>query len=331
MQNAVQIPEVMKAAAIDEFGPPEKVIHIEQLRVPKPGDRQILIQVEMAGVGNWDPDIVTGEFLDTKPHFPRVLGSDGEGTVVAVGPRVRRFSIGDRVYGWGLGNPKGGFYAEYAAIPETMAAPIPNTVKPREAGALAVDGITALEGLEYARILPGKALMIFGASGGIGHLAVQLAKRLEARVFAVASGPDGVKLVERLGADRAVDGHRDDVAKAAHEFSPSGYHAALVASGRDGWERELKNMRHAGRVVYPHGVEPEPKAPRGVRVIGYDGEPHPDKFNRLNELIGKGPFHVELYRSYPLEELPRALHDVRAHHLGKLAVQVKNGVTGGRR
>ncbi len=255
MQNAVQIPEVMKAAAIEEFGPPEKVLRIEQLRVPKPGDREILIQSELAGVGNWDPDIVTGELLDMKPHFPRVFGSDGEG----------------------------------------------------------------------------KALVIFGASGGIGHLAVQLAKRLEARVFAVASGPDGVELVERLGADRAVDGHRDDVAKAAHEFSPNGDHAALVASGRDGWERELKNMRHAGRVVYPNGVEPEPKAPRGVRVIAYDGEPHPDKFNRLNELIGKGPFHAELYGSYPLEEVPRALHDVRAHHLGKLAVQVKNGVTGGRR
>src|SRR5262249_57766568 len=108
-----------------------------------------------------------------------------------------------------------GFYAEYVAVHEENVAPIPKGLDPEEAGALGADGVTALRGLaDQLDLRPGERLMVFGASGGVGHIAVQLAKRMGAKVLAVASGPDGVALVKRLGADAAVDGRKDDVASA---------------------------------------------------------------------------------------------------------------------
>ena len=92
----------------------------------------------------------------------------------------------------------------------------------KQAAVLPTDGLTALKGLEVLELQPDEAVMIYGASGGIGHLAVQLAKRLGVRVFAVASGEDGAAFVKRLGADAVVDGHSDIVLEQAREFAPDG-------------------------------------------------------------------------------------------------------------
>src|SRR4051812_34328160 len=178
------IPETMKAAAIDRFGGPE-VIHTQSLPVPKPGANDVLIQLDTAGIGVWDPYVREGEIPTRDPGFPRVIGNDGAGTVAAAGERVTRFRVGERVYAYSM---DGGFYAEYVAVNEDNVAPIPPGVDPEEAGALGADGVTALRGLEdELRLEAGERLMIFGASGGIGHIAVQLAKRMGAKVLAVAS------------------------------------------------------------------------------------------------------------------------------------------------
>jgi NADPH:quinone reductase-like Zn-dependent oxidoreductase len=164
--------------------------------------------------------------------------------------------------------------------------------------------------------------MVFGASGGIGHIAVQLAKRMGARVLAVASGSDGVQLVRRLGADEAIDGHRQDPAEAARRFATHGLDAALVLVSGEGLSEALETVKKAGRVAYPNGVEPEPEVPEGVRLLGYDGTPGREAFDRLNRLIGSGPFHVELGGVYPLEDAARAHREIDQHHLGKLALRV---------
>lgn len=317
----MEIPSEMRAAAIDHFGPPD-VVHTEILPVPRPGRHEILVKVANAGVGTWDPDLVDGSFQDMKPHFPRVIGSDGAGTVVAVGPGVTRFAEGDRVYGWGLGNPKGGFFAEFAAIREHDAAPIPENLSFDEAGGLAVCGITALQGLEELDLSAGDPLIIFGASGGVGHVALQLAEILGLRVFAVASKEDGVDLVHRLGADRAAEGHSRALVKQLREFAPDGFAGALVLAGGKGWKKELELVREGGVVAWPNGVEPVPAAPRGVDRRAFDGEGSPSAFERLNELISRGPFHIELSRKYRLDEAAQALRDVQRHHIGKLAIEI---------
>ena len=108
------------------------------------------------------------------PHFPYVLGSEGAGRIVAIGEKVRRFYEGDYVYGFvDARNPKGGFYAEYTAVNEDQVWPVPVKLTTERAGALPIDGGTALRGLRDVLALKrGETLMVFGASGGMGHLAL---------------------------------------------------------------------------------------------------------------------------------------------------------------
>ncbi len=313
------IPAQMKAAAFDRYGGPE-VLHTETLPVPRPGGKQVLVRLDSAGIGVWDPEVRSGEIELGPSGFPRIIGNDGAGEVVAVGDGARRFRAGDRVYAYSM---EGGFYAEYVALDEDAVAPIPPGLSAEEAGALGADGVTALRGLDdQLHVAAGQALMVYGASGGIGHLAVQLAKRMGARVLAVASGRDGVALVRKLGADAAVDGKRGDVARAARDFAPGGLDAALVLVHGESLGPALAAVRKGGRVAHPNGVEPAPSAPEGVTVLAYDGEPSPDAFERLNRLVAAGPFHVELGRVYPLEDAARAHREIGKHHLGKLALRI---------
>jgi NADPH:quinone reductase-like Zn-dependent oxidoreductase len=313
------IPAQMRAAAFDRYGGPE-VLHTETLPVPKPGPKQVLIRLDSAGIGVWDPYLRSGEVEFGKSGFPRIIGNDGAGEVVAVGGRVRRFHVGDRVYAYSM---EGGFYAEYVALDADDVAKIPQGLTAEEAGALGADGVTALRGLEdQLQLKPREALMVYGASGGIGHLAVQLAKRMGAKVLAVASGPDGVELVRKLGADAAVDGRKDDVARAARDFAPAGLDAALVVVHGESLQAALTAVRMGGRIAHPNGVEPVPKAPEGVKLIAYDGDPGRDALDRLNRLIAAGPFHVMVGRTYPLDDAARAHREIGQHHLGKLAMRI---------
>lgn len=314
---------VMHAAALDKFGGIE-TIKFRELPLPEVGPDEVLIRIESAGVGVWDSFEREGGFAETmqsKPKFPYVLGWEGAGTIEAVGPGVSSFKVGDRVYAGGIPNPKGGFYAEYAVINQDFVSPIPGKLTTEQASVILVDGTTALRGLEDTLGLkPGETLIIFGASGGIGHIAVQLAKRMGARVFAVASGKDGVTLAKRLGADVAVDGHNDDVIAAARKFAPAGIDAALVTSGGEAADEALKSLRDGGRVAYPTGVEPEPQVPTGISVHRFDGNTDREVIGRLNRLIDSGPFEVLIARSFPLKQAAEAHRALKTHFLGKLAL-----------
>jgi NADPH:quinone reductase len=320
------MPETMRAAALDTFGGIDQ-LETKELPVPGVGADEVLIRNECAGIGEWDPFEMSGGFheegAEAPARFPYVPGSDCAGTVVAVGDRVDRFSPGDRVYAITLVNPKGGSYAEYVAVSQDRVSHIPQGLSVREAGVLPVDGITALRGLDDTlAIEPGETVMIFGASGGVGHLAIQLAKRMGARVFAVASGRDGVELAERLGADGAADGREPDVAAKARAFAPDGIDAALVTAGGEATDRALEAMRDGGRIAFPNGVMPEPRARDEVDVQGYDGEPGAEAIEELNRLISAGPFEVVIERSFDLEHAADALRAVQGHHLGKLALRL---------
>lgn len=316
--------KTMRAVALDRFGGPE-TLKVQTVPIPEVAADEILIHVEAAGVGAWDPFEREGGFVEVlgRPaKFPYVLGTDGAGTVAAVGGKVKEFKEGDRVYALELGNPKGGFYAEYAAVKADNASVIPGSLTMDQAAVLPTDAITGLKGLDVLDLQPDETVMIFGASGGIGHLAVQLAKRMGARVFAVASGEDGVRLAKQLGADEAVDGRSDNVLEVAKEFASGGIDAALVTAGGDATDRALSAIRSGGRVSYPNGVEPAPKPPAGVTVEAYDGEGGREAIEELNRLIEAGPFKVHVHRTFPLDQAAAAQAALEEHHLGKIALKV---------
>jgi NADPH:quinone reductase-like Zn-dependent oxidoreductase len=317
-----KLPKEMRAAALDHFGSPD-VVHTEQLPVPRLAQHDVLVRVGIAGVGTWDPELVSGSYEDVRAKFPRVLGSDGAGTVVAVGTRVRRFAAGDRVYGWGYANKKGGFFSEYAVIDEHKLAAIPEGLAFEEAGVLAVSGITALQGLEQLGLEGrGEKIAVFGASGGLGHIAVQLARAMGLRVFAVASGDDGVALVKRLGVDAVAEGHDKSLVRELRSFAPGGLDGAVVFAGARGWERELGLLKDGAVAAWPNGVEPAPIVRAGSDGISYDGEPSRAAFDRLNELVAQGPFHVEIAARFGLSDTSHAIAAVQHHHLGKVAVVI---------
>lgn len=316
--------KTMRAVAIDRFGG-FTTLRVRALPMPDVEPDEIRIRLESAGVGVWDPFEREGGFAElhgTEPKFPYILGSDGAGTVVEVGEQVHRFKEGDRAYVFGLGNPKGGCYAEYIVVKAEKASPIPEKLTTEKAGAMPVDAMTALRGLDDTLGLKkGESVLVFGASGGVGHLAVQLAKRMGARVLAAASGKDGVKLVKRLGADAVVDGHKDDVAKAARKFARKGLDAALLTAGGEAADRALEAVRDGGRVAYPHGVRPEPRVRTEVSAQGYDGTPDPEAIERLNRLIEAGPFDVHIARTFTLDQVAEAHRALESHYLGKLALR----------
>jgi len=315
--------QMMRAVAIDEYGGIDKM-KPRKLPVPEVANDEILVRVETAGVGVWDPFEREGGFAKeygVKAHFPLVLGTDGAGTVEEVGREVHNLKRGDRVYGINLMSPKGGFYAEYTAVKANNAAMIPQALSTRDAGVLAVDGVTALDGLDKTlHLKEGESILILGASGGVGHLAVQLAKRMKARVLAVASGQDGVEFVKRLGADKVIDGHKEDILKAAREFAPKGLDAALLTTGGKAAKQAIAALREGGRAAYPNGVEDVPKGTDGVKVTNYNAEPDPGTFAKLNKLIEGGPFEVHIARTFKLEDAAEAQRALESHYIGKLAL-----------
>ena len=320
-----QTHETMRGIALNQFGGAD-VLKIQTLPMPDIEPDEVLIRVQTAGVGEWDPFEREGgyaEMTGAEPKFPYVLGSEGAGTIAAVGDQVRQFKTGDQVYSPAFLNPKGGFYAEYAVVKANLVAPVPDYLTLPQAGVMSGVGITALRGLEDTlKLKSGESILIFGASGGIGHIALQLAKKMGARVFAVASGADGVDLARELGADEVVDGHKDDVLSAIRAFAPSGLDAALLTAGGDVAEKALEGLRAGGRVAYPNGIQPEPTLRDGIEIIGYNGEPEPDILKRFSRMIKEGPLVIHIAHTYPLEEAADAHKALDEHYLGKLALHV---------
>jgi NADPH:quinone reductase-like Zn-dependent oxidoreductase len=304
----MKIPKRMNTAAVDRFGPPA-AIRMHRMAVPQPGPDEILIRVETAGIGSWDASIRDGTWRRPgRPAFPLVLGTDGAGIVVAKGARARGVRIGDHVYAYEFGNPKGGFYAEYATVKANHAARVPPGLPPLQAGAAAPTALTALQGVVgVLRLRKGETVLVFGASGAVGSLAVQFAKHRGARVLATASGRSAAALVRSLGADAVIDARRDDAADRLWKLAPRGIDAALAFAGGDSLERCLDLMRPGGRVAFPNGVEPGPPRRRcALRLASYDLVVSPRCFARLARCIAATPIRIPIAEVFSLADAARA-------------------------
>ena len=319
------IPTTMRAAAIDGFGAPE-VLKLRTLPVPAPAAGEVLIRIDTAGVGSWDAEIRGGWSPGGKIEFPYVLGYEGSGTVASLGSHEHRFKIGDHVYAYSWNNPNGGFYAEYAAVPAEKVELIPKRLDLVHAGAMPISGLTALQGIDdVLQLRRDEHILIHGASGGVGTIAIQFARLRHARVFASASGQDGVKLTLRLGAHAAVDGKEEDIAEAARRFAPNGVEAVLALAGGTGFQKCLDATRKGSRVAYPNGVEPVPGERKGIAMLAYDAVAGIEEFEKLNRVIMEANplIDVPIAGTYSLASAAKAHERIEEGHvLGKIVVRI---------
>jgi NADPH:quinone reductase len=317
------IPDTMKAAAVDRFGPPS-ALTLHDVPVPKPGPDEVLIAIETAGIGSWDASIRDGSWRKPgRPRFPLVPGVDGAGIVVARGARVRRIQLGDRVYAYEFGNRQGGFYAEFAAAKAEHVGRVPKGLDLRDAGAVAATGLTALQGIDALGLRPGHAVLIFGASGAVGTMAVQFARQRGAQVIATASGAAPSRLVRKLGAHRVIDARQTESTDQLRTLAPDGLDCVLALAGGDELERCLDFMRLKGRVVYPNGIEPVPIARRTFQVRAFDAVANRREFDKLNRHLGNGRIRVPIAAAYPLGKAAQAHRRLdREHVLGRMVLQL---------
>lgn len=318
------VPDTMKAAAIDHFGPPS-ALALHQLPVPRPGPGEVIISVDTAGIGSWDTSIRDGSWRKPgRAHFPLVPGVDGAGTVVAKGSRVRHVRIGDQVYAYEFGNRQGGFYAEFAAVEGKHVGRVPRGVSLRDAGALATTGLTALQGLDALRLRARQTVLIFGATGAVGTIAVQLAAQRGAIVIATASGTVATRLVRRLGATHAIDARRPDAPELLRKYAPGGLDCVLALAGGRELEHCLDFVRPGGRVAHPNGIEPAPAPRPTMRVHSYDAVASPSEFAKLNRHLTRARLRVPITARYSLAQAAQAHRRLEHDHVsGRMIFQIR--------
>ncbi|MEN5060453.1 NADP-dependent oxidoreductase [Luteimonas sp. TWI1416] len=294
--------------------------------IPLPGPEQVLIRVLSAGFGHWDVLERDGRLPGTIVHAsaPWIGGAEGAGTVVEVGAHVQRLREGDRVCGLALPcAPRYGFHAQFALVDADRAWRIPARLPLHHAAALPVDGGLAMHAVAHVLGLgAGDTLLLLGASGGIGHMALQFARQRGARVLAVVSGANGIALAERLGADMAIDGRRQDLAAALRIFAPEGPTASLLTASDAGIARiAVDALRPGGRIAWPHGVTPPP-ARADIAATGFGAHAGATSMQAACRAIERGPFHLHVGARLPLSRISDAERVLTAHHLGRVVLDI---------
>ncbi len=309
---------LMRAIAQDRYGAPD-VLELRTTERPTPADHHVLIEVEAAGVDRGVWHLVTGMpyivrlagFGLTRPKQP-VPGMDVSGRVVAVGSAVRRFQVGDAVFGIGTGT-----FAEYAVADESKLAHRPAGVDAETAAVTAISGITALQALrDVGRVRRGQRVLVLGAAGGVGSFAVQLARHMGARVTGVASGPK-LELVRSLGAEHAIDYATTDALDGSRR-----YDLIIDTGGRRPVRRLRKALARRGTLVIVGGEDGGPGGfGRQLRALAlspfvrqrlttFVSAERGADIEELAELLATGDLRPVVDRCYALEDAPTAIVDL---------------------
>lgn len=275
----------MRAALLREFGTPLILTEIDK---PDAGPGQVLVHIRASGVNPLDTKIRAGKAAHARRTLPAVLGLDLAGVVEQVGAGVSGFAPGDEVYGMtgGVGDLQGSL-AEYAAVDARLLAHKPASLSMREAAALPLVVITAWEGLiDRAQVRPGHKVLIHGGAGGIGHVAVQIARARGADVFATAS-PSRLEVVERLHAT-PIDHTTTPVQEyVAQHTGGEGFDVIFDTVGGAVLDASFAAVRTStGHVVSALGWGTHSIAPLSFRGATYSGV-----FTLLPLLTGRGREH----------------------------------------
>lgn len=307
----------MKAAYIEKTGPPEVIVYGDREK-PTPEGAQVLVRVGAVAVNPIDTYIRSGAIPMPLP-LPYIIGCDLAGTVEAIGPEVRRFEVGQRVWGSNQGlMGRQGTFAEYAAVDEQWLYHTPDTVDDPLAAANALVGITAWLGLvRDARLAAGETLFVNGGSGGVGSTVVQMAKALDARVVTTAGSDEKVAVCRALGADLAINYKTQDVDAALAEFAPGGVNVWWETLREPDFERTVGHLAMGGRMILMAGRDARPIFPVGpfyvkdCRLLGFAMFNAPADQQRaaaddINGWLTSGKLKPRIDRMLPLSDAAAA-------------------------
>jgi NADPH2:quinone reductase len=308
----------MRAIVVDRFLEPSE-LRVSEAPEPVVRPGTLLVEVRAAGCNFFDILMLKGQY-QVKPSFPFVPGAEVAGDVIAVGPGVEGFQVGDRVFG----SPGLGAFAERALLPAAGAWKLPAAMPYEQGAAFPIVYPTSWAGLVLrARLEPAETLLVHAAAGGVGIAAVQIGKALGARVLATAGGADKLEVARRAGADVAIDYLEEDfAARVMAETGGRGADVIYDSVGGDVFDRSLKCIAWNGRLLvigFASGRIPEVKANRillkNIAVVGlhwgayamHEPKRIPETFEALFDLYAQGRIAPVVYRAYPLEAVSEAL------------------------
>lgn len=309
----------MRAAVLRRTGPPD-VLELKDVPVPAVKRGHVLLALDYASVGSWDAAQRSGAWGEIPPG--RILGADGSGTVAAVGSDVRRLRNGERVYAYSYDNPEGGFYAEFVSVLADRVERVPEQLDQKTAGAIPCVGLTAHSGLRVLKAKRAQTLLVYGASGGVGSLAVWLGAHAIGVAAIGSARSDAHEYVRALGASHAIDPHSSQREAVIKRVAPHGFDIALVTAAGDDLRPFLEHLRPQAAFAYPNGVEPEPRID-GHPGYAFDGEMSHQAFERLNEAIGSRsiPLRIQVYSLEDVVEAHRRIE--QGHVIGKIVLRIR--------
>src|SRR5438094_4145324 len=289
----------MKAVRIERYGN-EEVVALAEVERPTPGDNELLVKVRAAAVNpvDWKIRDGLGDIFGLKP--PLILGCEVAGTVEALGSRVKDFVAGDEVHGY-LSAYSGG-YAEYVAAPASEFVRKPKHINFDTAASMPVAALTAWQGIfDHGELASGQRILITGASGAVGSMAVQLAKNKGAYVIGTGSGRNK-EFVRQLGADEFID-----YKNAKFEDKVSGLDVVFDTVGGDTQERAFQTLKRAGVLVSTVSPPSAEKAKEfGVTVAMVMMMAKSDQLAEINRLVESGKLKARVATVLPLTQVKKA-------------------------
>jgi NADPH:quinone reductase-like Zn-dependent oxidoreductase len=305
----------MKAVRIERYGN-EEMTEIAEVDQPKPGAGQVLVKVKAAAVNpvDWKIRDGLGEMFGLKP--PLILGCEVAGTVETVGNNVEDFSSGDDVYGY-LSAYSGG-YAEYVTAPASEFVRKPKQIDFDTAASVPVGALTAWQGIfDHGKLTSGQRILITGASGAVGSMAVQLANVKGAHVIGTGSGRNE-EFVRGLGADEFID-----YKKAKFEEEVSDVDVVFDTVGGETQDRAFQTLKRGGVLVSTVNPPSEEKAKQlGVKGAMVMVTPKSDQLAEINRLLESGKLKVRVAMVLPLAEVKKALQlSASGHADGKIILR----------
>jgi NADPH:quinone reductase-like Zn-dependent oxidoreductase len=309
----------MRAVVQQKFGGPDVLTTVE---VPAPAalPTELVVRVKAVGINPVEAFIRSGAFpLLGQPPF--VLGWDISGVVESVVPGTNRFAVGDEVFGMPLFPRAANAYAELVAAPARQLARKPGGLDHIHSAALPLVGLTAWQSLvDVGSVGPGHRVLVHAAAGGVGHVAVQIAKARGAYVVATASA-EKCAFVESLGADEVLDYRSQDFSSTVR-----GIDVVLETVGGDYAERSLKTLRPGGLLVTiverTNAALASKTREAGFRFAGVSVEPDHQGLEALARLVDEGKLKVHVERTFPLEKAGEAHAFLESRPKGKIVLTV---------